>query len=202
MAEFQDKNREKIIPVILEYEPFSRKKLEQYLRHSLVTRKLLIQRSKQLKESMDALASGPDENGMTLDDRIDTYAFASKTYDNVGGGSSMHYDPDTLFRQYLKIYYEPFASQQKMLITSMNKIMFEQMILERINQCVDQLPIPERDVIVCVYINNITAKGYCEANQMGHSTYNKIKEAAFGHLLTSCNDILKEMQEVWMKKHA
>ncbi len=201
MTKLQDVSRENDIPIITEFEPFSKKKLEQYLKQSQMMVQLLAERRQRLEQTMKTMINGPDKNGLTLQDRLEAYTIPGKELDAVGGGSGMHYNPDSLYNQYLKIYYEPIASQQKMLVRSMNRIMLEEMQLEKVNQCVDDLPIVERDIIVCVYINNETVKDYCRSKQMGHGKYSGIKESALKHLLDSCNSSLKELHQNWGGQH-
>lgn len=201
MADKNKIHRDQIYSLLVEFKPFNKKQLEHYLKNIQMKRKVLDDRRSQVRADIEKLMQGVDIDGMTLEERIKAYAYSSRTMDNLGGSSGGHYDPDTLYKQYLKIYYEPIEQQLNVYMSTMRRLSYERMQLEKVQQCVDELPYAEMDIILCVYINNMPLVEYYEYRQMGHSKYYQLKEVALKNLLASCNTRLKELHEVWEKSN-
>ena len=183
--------------IFFEFTPFTKEHLVRYLRNSLVQTRYLQERQDSLYKQLRDLDKKKAVNGQTIDERIQMFAYGSHSGDESGsGGSGNRYNPDTLFNRWVKIY-EPYETHRKVLTGSILKILYKQWQLECVNQCVDQLEPRQRDVILRVYVRHEKVLPYCQSEQIGHNSYNKLKDRALDSLLISCNESLANLQKNW-----
>lgn len=183
----------------IKYHPFTFKELEEFLKGSCQKMQILAYRQQQLMENMRIYKHTTRVDGLTLNEWIETYAFGSNSLEKVGS-SGNHYDPDTLYKQWEKIYRQ-YEMQGKRYIHNINRVVYEQMLIERVNECIELLPVPERNIIVCVYVNHESIKKYCLDNHIGYSQYRRIRKSAFDRLIRFCNNSLRELNQIWEKDY-
>ncbi len=187
------------IMVMFEYKPFTRDHLISYLKDMPLQKNYLRERQHSLQQELKQLEEQKIVNGESIEERIQMFAYGFHGSNDIGGSNSNHYDPDTLFNRWYKIY-EPYESHRQFLSDSIRKILYQQWQMECIHQCVDQLEPRQRDVILHIYIQGEKVLPYCRAQQLGHNSYNLLKETALENLLLSCNRqllLLKQNMEEW-----
>ena len=188
---------EKPYILMFEFKPFTRDYLVRYLRDIKVQKEYLQKRQDELYRQLCELEERKSVNGESINERIESYAYGSGRGDyGERGGSSNHYNPDTLYNQWLKIY-EPYETHRRVVTGSIMKILYRQWQLECVHQCVDQLEPRQRDIILHIYIQREKVLSYCKSIQLGHNNYNQLKESALDTLLVSCNDSLMSLQKNW-----
>ena len=184
--------------LMFEFQPFTRAHLVHYLRTMKLQKTYLQERQDELYQQLRELEEKKTVDGESIDERIKSFAYGSRGDLGEGGFSSSHYNPDTLYNQWLKIY-EPYESRRRMLTGSIMKILYRQWQLECVNQCVDQLEPRQRDVILHIFIQEEKVLSYCRAVQLGHNSYNRLKDQALETLLVACNQSLMELKNYFVR---
>ena len=188
---------EKPYILMFEFKPFTREQLVSYLRDFKIQKEYLQERQDDLYRQLSELEEKKIVDGESIDERIEAFAYGSRGGNRGDEGcSSNHYNPDTLYNQWLKIY-EPYETQRRILTSSIMKILYRQWQLECVYQCVDQLEPRQRDVILHIYIQREKVLPYCRSIQLGHNNYNQLKESALDSLLISCNESLMNLHKNW-----
>ena len=183
--------------LMFEFKPFTRDHLISYLRDIRIQQEYLQGRQDYLYRQLRELEEKKIVNGESIEERIESFAYGSRGGDLSGGGcSSNHYNPDTLYNQWIKIY-EPYETHRRILTSSIMRILYRQWQIECVYQCVDQLEPRQRDVILHIYIQREKVLPYCRSIQLGHNNYNQLKESALDALLISCNESLMNLHKNW-----
>ncbi len=187
--------------IIPEFQAFERNEFVRYLRNLNHRYEWLTERRDALQKHIQELAKRRKaEHNPEIQELLSAFAYKNQASSDemIFGGTP--YNPDTLHKLWEKVF-GSFESEEEEYENRILSLMYEQVQAECVYRCIDLLPFEQKILVTHVYVEREKVRDFCRERQIGHDTYNNLKNSALQALQVDCNFRLDKLYRIWKKSY-